>query len=359
MSTHESVRALAHALVDQEKARIIVPAERPEAGYWFGGGNVTPGPDGALYVAGRYRSRGDSRTGLGEGERGKELAVFRSNDGGESFVKILSFSKARLESATGPVLSIEGSHLLVHDRGITLYLSTEKDRPYPEELAGYRKPGTGVWSIDRMDAPTLEALADAEVHPFIVSPDPEHLHVKDPFAVVLGGVTYVGYCTHPFTWASSNTAFCIEEGRTAGARVADWKDQRLNVFPRGPVWDVAVTRVTCYAPIAGRILVFYDGAECMRRLDAHHTSVSRPRGYSCEEIGGLAVARLESPLTPERVSTWGAEFISPRGTGCSRYVDVCFTETRAYATWQQSQADESQPLVMNRLPREDVERFLR
>ena len=51
--------------------------------------------------------------------------------------------------------------------------------------------------------------------------------------------------------------------------------------------------------------------------------------------------------TPERLSTLAPAFVSPHGTGCSRYVDVLFTEEYAYATWQQSQDDLSQPLVMN------------
>lgn len=374
MTTKDALRTLAHALVDQEKARIIVPPERPGPGHWFGGGNLSRGPDGALYLVGRYRNFGDSRTGLGKGERGRELAVFRSVNDGDSFEKILSFSKEDLTSSTGAVLSIEGSHLLFHEGGVTLYLSTEKDRPYPEAVADYHKPGTGIWSIDRMDAPTVDRLREAPVRPLIVSTDPEHLHVKDPFAFVVEGRTCLGYCTHPFTWASCNTAFFVDTApgtRAATARTfpgpADWDEQRLGVFPRGPVWDVAMARVTCYAPVPAvgrfreeprKILVFYDGAECVRALDEHPSAVRRARGYSCEEIGGLATADLSSPLVPERISTIGAEFVSPRGTGCSRYVDVCFSGAWAYATWQQSQHDQSQPLVMNRISMDEVERIL-
>ncbi|TVR68026.1 MAG: exo-alpha-sialidase [Spirochaetaceae bacterium] len=350
--------------------------EHPGSGHWFGGGNIVKGPDGALYLVGRYRNFGDSRTGLGKGERGKELAIFRSEDEGGSFRKILSFSKERLDTTAGKVLSIEASHLLFHDGGVTLYLSTEKDLAYPADVADYHKPGTGVWSIDRMDAPSVEQLMDATVQPFIASADPEHLHVKDPFACVLDGQTYVGYCTHPFTWASSNAAFYLDGNRGANAdnrteaapaQAARWEDQILNVFPRGPAWDVAMARMTCYAPVpavgrlAGgpeKILAFYDGAECVRQLDEHPTAVKRPRGYSCEEIGGLAVADASAPLSPARISTRTAEFVSPWGTGCSRYVDVLFTERWAFASWQQSQEDQSQPLVMNRVSIEKVAAIL-
>ena len=346
---------LARALIDQERARVIVPPERPGPGHWFGGGNLAAGPDGALYLSGRFRNYGDSRTGLGKGERGKELAIYRRDDQASTFTKVLSFSKDRLSPPNRPVLSIEGSHLLFHDDGVTLFVSTEKDVPYPPDVDSFRKAGTGVWSIDRLDAPTVEALAVAPVTPFIESSDPEHLHVKDPFAFIVDGKLHVGYCTHPFSWASSNTGYLVDG------------DRILDTFPRGPAWDVAIARMTCYAPVppvgiltrrSTHFLCFYDGGECVRQLDEHPTAVRRPRGYSCEEIGGLAVADATAPLSPQRISTRRAEFVSPRGTGCSRYVDVLFTGEWAYATWQQSQDDQSQPLVMHALPMDEVVRIL-
>ena len=54
----------------------------------------------------------------------------------------------------------------------------------------------------------------------------------------------------------------------------------------------------------------------------------------------------------------GPLFVSPHGTGCSRYVDVLQTADGFYATWEQSQPDRSQPLVMNRLSREEAEAIL-
>jgi len=347
---------LAAALIDQKQAAVLVPPERPGAGYWFGSGNLSVGPGGALYLCGRYRNFGDSRTGLDEGERGKELAVFRSADGGKSFEKLLSFSKADLSPEGRKVLSIEGSHLLFDRHGVTLYVSTEKDGvPYPEPVTEFHKPGTGVWSIDRLEASSVAALAGAEIISTVVSDHPEHLHVKDPFIIDSGARRHIGYCTHPYTWASSNTAFSVDGRRY------------FEVFPRGPVWDVAMARVTCYAPVpkVGRFsegeqlyLCFYDGAECVRQHDEHPAAVKRPRGYSCEEIGGLAVAGESTLLSPRRLSVLQPAFVSPWGTGCSRYVDLLFTDRWAYATWQQSQPDRSQALVMHALPMDEVERIL-
>ena len=66
---------------------------------WFGGGNAVRDPhDGSLLLIGRYRDAGDSRTGLTQGTRGRELAIFRSltADNGRSFEKINSWDKSDL-----------------------------------------------------------------------------------------------------------------------------------------------------------------------------------------------------------------------------------------------------------------------
>jgi hypothetical protein len=51
-------------------------------------------------------------------------------------------------------------------------------------------------------------------------------------------------------------------------------------------------------------------------------------------------------------------FVSPEGTGSNRYVDVLETEEGFYATWEQSHADQSQPLMMNFLSREQARALL-
>ena len=91
---------VATRLIDQENARVIVAPQRPSTGHWFGGGNLVQDAEGTLWLVGRYRNHGDSRTGLGAGERGLELAVFRSVDDGNTFEKALSLSKAAVASRT-------------------------------------------------------------------------------------------------------------------------------------------------------------------------------------------------------------------------------------------------------------------
>jgi hypothetical protein len=119
-----------------------------------------------------------------------------------------------------------------------------------------------------------------------------------------------------------------------------------------------VPAVGAFANRSGLSLVFYDGGESMRNLDEHRKSVSRPRGYSCEELGGLAVASAPGLRDITRVSTTLPEFVSPAGTGSSRYIQAFHTSHGLIALWQQSQPDYSQPLVMNRLAMEEVEAIL-
>ncbi len=351
-------------LVCQEAAKVLVPPKAAAPGFWFGGGDICRDRDGALLLCGRYRNAGDSRLGLGAGVRGFELAVFRSADEGGTFEQVLSLSKQDVAPAGQQVLSIEGSSLRRTARGLELYVSSEKLRDYPERVREFQKPGTGVWSIDVLRAPSVEGLARAKAEPWLSSDEPASLHVKDPVAFDLGGPgapqgarAFMAYCVHPFSWASSNAAVA-----DVSADGSPGESGRV-LLPRGPVWDVAVCRVTARLalPRVGALasgppvsLYFYDGAECIH----DHSAGGRPRGCSCEELGGLAAGSDAEFPRLVRLSVDGPLFVSPRGTGCSRYVSVFEARQDYLATWQQSQSDGSQPLVLNRVSRAEIEAAL-
>jgi len=110
------------------------------------------------------------------------------------------------------------------------------------------------------------------------------------------------------------------------------------------------------APILS--LYFYDSCECLRQLDENPRAVSRPRGWSCEEIGGIAVGEDHDLSKIESLSVEAPLFISPYGTGCSRYVATLTTKDGIFATWQQSQDDLSQPLVGHFLSMDRVREIL-
>jgi hypothetical protein len=374
--TRERILALLSALIDQQRAHVLVPPYRDAPGFWFGGGNMVQDAPGAIWLSGRYRNYGDSRTGLVAGERGLECALFRSGDAGKSFQKVRSWTKADLSrhSDIAEVLSIEGTALhLQPDGSWELYISSEKALSYPHPLQDYQKPGTGIWTIERMvtsqrPGVTPDALDPATLTPVLDALDrPAYLHVKDP--VVYDGEdgrTVMVFCSHPYSWTSTNSGLAVREPGADAFEVRDWE-----IAPRGPTWDVAVTRITdrlplpqvgCLADQPPCAVYFYDGAECIHDHGQGSGASRRPRGYSCEEIGG-ALLDWDDEGTPqynawERLSDLAPLFTSPWGTGCSRYVSTVLTPEGILASWEQGQADGSQPLVGHFLLMEEVERIL-
>ena len=346
---------LGSKLIDQQRGRLLVEPTEDRDGCWFGGGNCVRDPrDNSLLLIGRYRDAGDSRTGLKAGTRGRELAIFRSTDDGRSFAKIRSWDKSDLYCGS-TVLSIEGSALRLNKRRVEVLVSSEKVRIYPRQVTAFQKPGTGLWSIDRFAATRLDQLGPQEtIAPLLSSDDPAYLHLKDPNISpgLRRGQTLLLYCAHPYSWSSSTSG---SAALSAQSCISDGHD----FFPRGPTWDVAASRITCrqpvpkvgaFAALPSLSLYFYDGAECLRQLDAHHKTVDRPRGYSCEELGGLAYGFDRHFPRLHRLSRLEPLFVSPEGTGCSRYASV-LTEADGglFASWERSTRTRSQPLFGHRL----------
>ncbi|MDG1852714.1 MAG: hypothetical protein P8I97_00995 [Verrucomicrobiales bacterium] len=361
----ERLQRLACALIDQEAANILVEPQVGSEGFWFGGGNVICDSDGTFWLCGRYRNHGDSRTGVGAGERGLELAIFSSDSVMGPWEKKKSFTKKELQNGNDEVVSIEGAALLMGITGVELFLSTEKDRSYPSNFIDYQKSGTGIWDIDIVESDSIMGLDPSTVYNVIRSDELGALHVKDPVPFQIPGdndQTGVFFCSHPYTWASSNTGLAVR-----GSGQDQYKIESFNVLSRGNSWDVACTRITdrLAVPPLGDFsgmpqisIYFYDGAECLRFLDESAVGVSRSRGFSCEEIGGMAAGFDQSFPEIHRISSHEPMFVSPQGTGCSRYVSTLITPEGILATWQQSQENLSQPLVGNFLPNQKIEEIL-
>lgn len=361
---HEAkLSAFAHRLLDAGTARVAVEPMRGGPGHWFGGGNVIEGSDGSWYLSGRYRNHGDSRTGLGAGERGIELAIWQSDDRGQHWNKQLSWHKQALAVGAREVVSIEGSTLVSSSDGIELFVSSEKTGiDYGHGLASYLKPGTGVWTIERLAASSVDALRDAEPTTVLECEDPRYVHVKDPFAYRMrDGSLALLFCTHPFCWSSSNTAYALRRRDDCPLEAAVY-----DFFPRGTTWDVAITRATALldVPPIGAFsamevtLVFYDGGESIHCLDDDPRKQGKPRGYSCEELGGLGYFTGVDLHDIQRISRYFPEFVSSEGTGCRRYVDVARVNGGYLATWQQSRGDSAQPLLSNFVTDAEVEVLL-
>ncbi len=214
-----------------------------------------------------------------------------------------------------------------------------------------------------MTGATPHELHPATLEPVLENFDrPAYLHVKDP--VVFddpAGNTALIFCTHPYCWSSSGTALALRPPKAARFEVQSWE-----VVPRGATWDVAATRITDRLPLpqvgpfAGQppaAVYFYDGAECLRPHEQNVSAHKRPRGYSCEEIGGAFLGWDKEFPKMERLSDLAPFFISPWGTGCSRYTSTLTLPEGILAVWQQSQPDGSQPLVTHFLPFEEIARI--
>ena len=349
-------------LVNQEKARIIVPPNSQKKGYWFGGGNMIFDEHGHLWLIGRYRDHGDSRKGVGAGPRGLELALFKSEDNASTFRKVMSWSKSALESDYLRILSIEGSALnRTSESTWEIFFSVERSREYPESLNDYQKLGTGVWSVSRITSNSLLDFDNSVVDEILTCDKKfEHLHVKDP--VVWGPKSdYILFCTHPFTWASGSTGYA-RRNASNHFEIADWC-----IVEKAHSWDIATTRITSRLPIpqigpfadlAPCSIYFFDGAECMNALSQNASGLQRPRGYSCEELGGIYFGFDQDFPVLQKISILHPHFISPWGTGCSRYVDALLTNEGIHVSWQQSQKDQSQPLVHNFLSNKEISNLL-
>ena len=382
----EKLISLLKRMMDQERATVAISPYQQQEGFWFGGGNVVV-EDDCLWLVGRFRNFGDSRTGLKAGLRGLECALFRSDNQGKSWEKVHSWTKTQLSQfSESKILSIEGTDLhRLKDGNWELFISSEKEVKYPVDLASYQKPGTGIWSLDSLRAPSVLELHPRTLTPLHLRGHPDlqgeaeneereavHLHLKDPVLFDIESkshVTALFFCTHPYSWTSSNTAMAIRTTLPTKPTPTkeDFRVDTWQVVGRGSAWDVAVTRITCRIPIP-HLGIFaslppcsvylYDGAECVREHQQSQKGHHRARGYSCEEIGGAFFGWDHEFPSLTRLSDLSPFFESHQGTGCSRYASGTFLPSGFLMTWQQSQNDKSQPLVSHFLPMAEIETIL-
>ena len=140
------------------------------------------------------------------GRKGLELAIFRSVDEGKSFDKVIALQKSELNIGQREVLSIEGAAIRFTAKGVEVFVSTEKSGiGYPAQIDSYLKPGTGVWTIDLLQADSIDDLANASPVTILETDDPQFIHIKDPFFADLNGRDHLMFCSHPYCWTSSNT----------------------------------------------------------------------------------------------------------------------------------------------------------
>ena len=389
---------LSKEFVNQQKCKVIVAPNEDLTGFWFGAGNIVEVNEEVegikqqtLYLSGRYRNFGDSRKGLELGQRGISVALFSSTDKGTTWKLAKEWNKHELsQHLSQKILSIEGNCLYFNEstKKWEFYISSEKEKEYPQEISEYRKPGTGIWSIDviQSDTSSILTLNPSSIREVISTSSEDILHVKDPFVYSYfrssdqKRITKMIFCTHPFNWSSSNCALAVRENEED---VFNYHIENDQFVGRGKCWDVSVCRITSKFDVPPLLIhqiksqinqqekldkedeekeekysfYYYDGAECVRELEQNKVGIIRSRGHSCEELGGLFIQKNDGEL--KRISLKFPMFISPFGSGCCRYISSYALSEGVITIWQQSQNSFAQSLVATYYSFDDLISFIR
>jgi hypothetical protein len=269
----------AHAVVVQEPL-----GKGP--GHWAGGPSAALGPDGAIYLAWRFRRP------FGQG-RGFANVVGRSDDG-EHFDTLAELDRKEFdcESLERPAL------IAVPGGGWRLYVSCAT-------------PGSYHWRVDLLEASDPTGFDPRTAR--TVLPGDALTGVKDPVIQWHGGLWHMWLCCHPLDDDQATDRMVTRYGTSADG--IDWDLGDLALGPSPGQWDARGARVTHVVRNDDRWCAYYDG-----RATAEENA---------EECTGVAVG-----TTPDRlVARPGPVAVSPYGTGSLRYlsgVDLSDGGSRLY-----------------------------
>ena len=205
----------------------VVVAEAPGegVGYWAGGPGVVAHPDGGLVIG--YRVR--------HGKRGRSENVIARSLDGESLATIVTLA----QESWGAMAMEKPAIVARPDCGWTLFVC----------LAD---PESKNWWIERLDADTLEGLADATSSPTLALDDVTS--IKDPIVELRDGVWHAWVCCHRLEDPGEEDRMYTAYATSDDGWTWDWHGPVLE--PRAGKWDARGVRVTTILP-DGRAA--YDG----------------------------------------------------------------------------------------------------
>ena len=289
-----------------------------EKGYWIGCPDVFHDTtDDAIYLT--YRIR---RPRGVQPERGGEVRISKSTDGGQSFEDIFTMTKDQVNTA-----SIERTAVQRGDDGQWRY------------FASYVDETDGRWITTVTKAESPDKFDVSQMKPLFKATDYQLEGIKDPWIIRLDGVYHMFLSVAVATKTTSdgshetldiyNTGECLSATALATSRDLDhWQWHGLILSPGETGWDCYCRRINSILPIAGKYLAFYDG------------SASHLENY--EERCGLAVSsdlKNWEVLTPE-----GPQWTSPFATGSLRYADVQVINGKVQFYYEFAREDEAHDL---------------
>lgn len=287
---------------------VLVP-DAPGPGHWVGAPSVIADRQSDRVILAYRRRR--PRDGSAQ-ERGYLVALGESRDGGRSFRRIWSVTKAEVATS-----SLERFCVRRDPAGAWLLYTSWED-----------PPSSGHWRISVVCAERPEQFSIAHARPVLTWTDVGVDAVKDPYVFRRDGEMLMFLSTFLTAQGPAPTSLATSAD---GIRFA-WQGETLSVGRPGG-WDAYQARLSTVVPFDGGYVGYYDGA-------------ASPADDT-EEHAGIACSL--DLVAWQRISAHGPALVSPHATGSLRYIDVAEIGGAWWAYYEFARVDGSHELRRSRL----------